>query len=437
MPKKILILNHSLRTDFFKKIKVELERRKKDVFIFYGPSKVDDFSVKNDVILLPNPQTLIKKKVNYNFNKKLEELEKNNSKSLNHLLIACERDLGFHYRSGNYIFSPTMNYNKLKKEHFISSLNYCFELVERVFNKIKPDMIVSGSTNPLYHAFFFLISKKLKIPIFINRRSKILFNRFYWTQNYNMYNDNIKTFKKKTKVSEFSKNYIKQFRNKQVTVSYIKQNWNKHSKFLTVQFRNLVNIGIHNLASIFYKKHSQLLFFSRVNFFLNLIKNKFTVKPNFVAYSEKELKNLKYLYFPLHKEPELALNFLAPHLSNQLELIKFLSMSLPIGYKLFIKEHRLNQLRRPSFFFKKLANFYNVEIISPFDDQFKYIKNAKAIITNNGTSGWEGILLDIPVINLADSFYDIIAKNKIENISKIDIVIQRILFDKKKKTNAK
>ena len=69
---------------------------------------------------------------------------------------------------------------------------------------------------------FFLISKTLKIPIFINRRSKILFDRFYWTQSYNIYNDNTKAFKKKSKVSEFSKNYIKQFRNKQVTVSYVK-----------------------------------------------------------------------------------------------------------------------------------------------------------------------------------------------------------------------
>ena len=84
-----------------------------------------------------------------------------------------------------------MNYNKLKKE-FISSLNYCFELVERVFNKLNP-IYLSGSTNPRITLFFFN-SKKLKIPIFINRRFKILLNRFYWTQNYNMYNDNIKTY---------------------------------------------------------------------------------------------------------------------------------------------------------------------------------------------------------------------------------------------------
>ena len=39
MPKKILILNHSLRTEFFKKLKVELERREKDVFIFMDHRK--------------------------------------------------------------------------------------------------------------------------------------------------------------------------------------------------------------------------------------------------------------------------------------------------------------------------------------------------------------------------------------------------------------
>ena len=52
------------------------------------------------------------------------------------------------------------------------------------------------------------------------------------------------------------------------------------------------------------------------------------------------------------------------------------------------------------------------------DNQFKYILNAKVVITDNGTSGWESILLNIPMINLCDTFYDLIAKNKTKDISK-------------------
>ena len=67
--------------------------------------------------------------------------------------------------------------------------------------------------------------------------------------------------------------------------------------------------------------------------------NKFFLKTYFKSYSAQELKGKKYIYYPLHKEPELALNFHAPHLSDQMELVKFISISIPGGYKLLIKEH--------------------------------------------------------------------------------------------------
>ena len=107
-------------------------------------------------------------------------------------------------------------------------------------------------------------------------------------------------------------------------------------------------------------------------------------------------------------------------------------MSVPIGYKLFIKEHRFNHLRRSKDFYKKLNKFYNVEVISPHDNQFKYILNAKVVITDNGTSGWESILLNIPMINLCDTFYDLIAKNKTKDISKIDSILKKLILLKPK-----
>ena len=37
------------------------------------------------------------------------------------------------------------------------------------------------------------------------------------------------------------------------------------------------------------------------------------------------------------------------------------------------------------------------------------------------------------MINLSDTFYDLVAKNKIENISKIGSVIHKLIFSKKQK----
>ena len=68
-------------------------------------------------------------------------------------------------------------------------------------------------------------------------------------------------------------------------------------------------------------------------------------------------------------------------------------MIIPFGYTLLIKEHRGTWGRRKTEFYTFLNNLPNVEFISPFDDQYKYIKNANLIITDNGSTGWEGILL--------------------------------------------
>ena len=124
------------------------------------------------------------------------------------------------------------------------------------------------------------------------------------------------------------------------------------------------------------------------------------------SYDEKSLIEKNYIYFPLHKEPELAINFQAYGFHSQFETIKKLSVIIPFDYKLLIKEHRGTWGRRKTKFYTFLNNLPNVEFISPFDDQYKYIKNANLIITDNGSTGWEGILLKKRVICLFKNFYN-------------------------------
>ena len=54
------------------------------------------------------------------------------------------------------------------------------------------------------------------------------------------------------------------------------------------------------------------------------------------------------------------------------------------------------------------------------------------IITENGTTGWEGMILKTPVLNLCDAFYSPIIKNKVTNYSKIDKFILDSLENKRR-----
>jgi hypothetical protein len=71
-----------------------------------------------------------------------------------------------------------------------------------------------------------------------------------------------------------------------------------------------------------------------------------------------------------------------------------------------VREHRFNHGRRPPTFYRQLARLPNVVVIDPFESQFKYLKNADLVVTENGSSGWEGLMLGRRVITLAQTFYD-------------------------------
>ena len=79
---------------------------------------------------------------------------------------------------------------------------------------------------------------------------------------------------------------------------------------------------------------------------------------------------------------------------------------LPSGMKLMVKEHRFNWGRRYVDYLLYLNGLPNVVLINPFDTQFKYINNAALVITDNGSTGWEGVLLKKKVLTLDTTFYN-------------------------------
>jgi hypothetical protein len=122
--------------------------------------------------------------------------------------------------------------------------------------------------------------------------------------------------------------------------------------------------------------------------------------------SEQELRNIRYIYIAMHKDPEQALNHQAPFWSNQYNTVALLSAALPSTYRLLVREHRNNLGRRPTHYYKEIARLPNVTMIDGLDDQFKYLRSAEIVVTENGTTGWEGVLLCRRVITLADNFFD-------------------------------
>ena len=103
-----------------------------------------------------------------------------------------------------------------------------------------------------------------------------------------------------------------------------------------------------------------------------------------------------------HEELATRIGRSRPQISNT---IRLLASVLPFGYKLLVREHRLNLGRRRTQAYGELAQLPNVVLIDPFDSQFKYLKHASLVVTENGSSGWEGLLLQRRVLLLSDATF--------------------------------
>ncbi|EHI61355.1 capsular polysaccharide export protein, LipB/KpsS family [Hungatella hathewayi] len=105
----------------------------------------------------------------------------------------------------------------------------------------------------------------------------------------------------------------------------------------------------------------------------------------------------KYVYFPLHYQPEASTIVCAPKYEKQLYFIDSWAKSLPADTVLYVKEHYALLGNRDISFYKELEKYPNVILINPWESSRSLIENAIAVTTLTGTAGWEAMMLRKPV----------------------------------------
>jgi hypothetical protein len=115
----------------------------------------------------------------------------------------------------------------------------------------------------------------------------------------------------------------------------------------------------------------------------------------------------KYVLFPLHFEPEVTVGMYAPFFSDQVFVAEIVSKSLPVGYRLYVREHPSMARRgfRPTSFYRQMRRIPQVRLISPGIPMHDLIRNAAAVVVLTSTTGLEAIFYGKPVIVLGNPFY--------------------------------
>lgn len=120
----------------------------------------------------------------------------------------------------------------------------------------------------------------------------------------------------------------------------------------------------------------------------------------------------EFAFFPLHYEPEVSVLLLSPFSTNQIELVRAAAKSLPVGWKLYVKDHPLMVQYRPRAYYRQLKKIPNVKLIDPRFQALDIIRHAKLIITLSGSAVWEGLQLKIPGIAFGHQFYNVLSMVK-------------------------
>ena len=186
--------------------------------------------------------------------------------------------------------------------------------------------------------------------------------------------------------SQFNKEYNYHFQNS--TNEYLKAGL----KFLSSSDENIKThysyFGRQKFRVIFKTLAYELKKSYRYNFMNKNLQNEI---PN---------DNSHYVYYPLHQEIERILLIGAPFFINQFQNIKHIASSLPVGYKLVVKDHPVMDVRgwRSVDEMKQIMKLPNVILLHPMADSGKIIDRSKLVISIRGSTSIEAAFRKKPSI---------------------------------------
>jgi len=114
----------------------------------------------------------------------------------------------------------------------------------------------------------------------------------------------------------------------------------------------------------------------------------------------------RYIYFPLHMQPEMTTASLGDAFRDQASAIEALACMIPDEVKIYVKENpKQGAYMRGPLFFHRLKRIANVVILPSHADTHALTEHAECIATITGTVGWEALRKGKKVIVFGKAWY--------------------------------
>ena len=293
---------------------------------------------------------------------------------------------------------------KFQKEEILSFLEQELKLFEIILDEVKPDYFLTY--DPVFH------HQKLFLDICKVRGIKIL------SINYTGIKDKVIIAENATTL-DLNKNSLENLiPNKLDTKNESYDDvWHSYMADKTPNIKNKITA----LSQYLRTDDSQLI----KNNFMYVGRSKFNVikdtlnlelnkksRSNFLQKFSILSPDLKipYVYFPMNIVEEMNLLHYAPFYTDQIEVIRHISKSIPIDYVLYVKEHKGAGLRgwNKIDYYKEIMEIPNVKLIHPSYDNNILLQHSKLLVTIRGTTAYKAVKHGIPSIIFGPQPFEII-----------------------------
>ena len=323
---------------------------------------------------------------------------------------------------------------------FAERKSYYFDILKywnTVINNLKPDIFVSSVVphTPTCLSLYLLCKHHYNIDIlFINNFPQLNINSYMISTSLEKYESLSKLYRSKESISpgSVSTNYLESIRKKDAHMpNHIKKDYElfeqtskislRLKQFCGIIMRTLKN-GYGFKKDVDWKKNIKP--YHNIKSRMNNLENFFFIER--LRYKNKKLKKIydkfvrkvdydkKYIYFAAQYQPEATNSQVGSYFEDFFLVLDILSNAIPNDWVIYYKEHPLmfsnsyltkGALRRDKHYFKRLAQYENVKMISENTNTFDLIDNAQAVSTVTGSVAWEAAVRGVPSMSFGSIWY--------------------------------
>lgn len=327
--------------------------------------------------------------------------------------------------------------SRFTHEEMLSILQLALQRVEKLFDEVNPDFIVSFQCVTIGDYLSYLFARVRGIKV-LNLRPTRIRNYFYAGES--ICEPTISLEKVYLKLSKDglnekqeteAKEYLQEFRDTHAMYEGVVPATGKPP--LAIKGLNpfvfLIQFCRLAIKDVLFK-FSKYRYDNHLSGELRALIATYLIKPWRSAkmnrgfrkiYIQREyLPDMEYAFFPLHTEPEVTLSVYSRPYLNQIEAVRLYSRNLPIGMKLIVKEHPWSIGKRPISYYHKLLDIPNVMLAHPALQSRELVANARLITVIAGSVGLEGLFVKKPVVVLGGAPYTFLPRTMVRHVAEPD-----------------